>query len=232
MSVLITGSIAYDAVFSFAGAFGEQITRPVEPGFNTTFLTRAMRRDFGGCAGNIAVAMKRMGGEPLIWGAVGRDGGDYLEHFGREGIRTDGIGVFSNAYTAQCLIITDHTGAQIAAFHPGAAERTPEVRWPTDADGKEAQPAMAILSPGGRETTLFAAQACRAREIPYFFDVGQELPLFSAEELLDLAHHAVGIIYSDSEGLRCPFPGKTGEGGESPGDRPVLSEFVGRYPPR
>ena len=65
MSVLITGSIAYDAVFSFAGAFGEQITRPVEPGFNTTFLTRAMRRDFGGCAGNIAVAMKRMGGEPL-----------------------------------------------------------------------------------------------------------------------------------------------------------------------
>ena len=67
MSVLITGSIAYDAVFSFAGAFGEQITRPVEPGFNTTFLTRAMRRDFGGCAGNIAVAMKRMGGEPLIW---------------------------------------------------------------------------------------------------------------------------------------------------------------------
>ena len=143
--------------------------------------------------------MKRMGGEPLIWGAVGRDGGDYLEHFGREGIRTDGIGVFSNAYTAQCLIITDHTGAQIAAFHPGAAERTPEVRWPTDADGKEAQPAIAILSPGGRETTLFAAQACRAREIPYFFDVGQELPLFSAEELLDLAHHAVGIIYSDSE---------------------------------
>lgn len=199
MSVLITGSIAYDAVFSFAGAFGEQITRPVEPGFNTTFLTRAMRRDFGGCAGNIAVAMKRMGGEPLIWGAVGRDGGDYLEHFGREGIRTDGIGVFSNAYTAQCLIITDHTGAQIAAFHPGAAERTPQVRWPTDADGKEAQPAIAILSPGGRETTLFAAQACRAREIPYFFDVGQELPLFSAEELLDLAHHAVGIIYSDSE---------------------------------
>ena len=143
--------------------------------------------------------MKRMGGEPLIWGAVGRDGGDYLEHFGREGIRTDGIGVFSNAYTAQCLIITDHTGAQIAAFHPGAAERTPEVRWPTDADGKEAQPAIAILSPGGRETTLFAAQACRDREIPYFFDVGQELPLFSAEELLDLAHHAVGIIYSDSE---------------------------------
>lgn len=199
MSVLITGSIAYDAVFSFAGAFGEQITHPVEPGFNTTFLTRAMRRDFGGCAGNIAVAMKRMGGEPLIWGAVGRDGGDYLEHFVREGIRTDGIGVFSNAYTAQCLIITDHMGAQIAAFHPGAAERTPEVRWPTDADGKEAQPAIAILSPGGRETTLFAAQACRAREIPYFFDVGQELPLFSAEELLDLAHHAVGIIYSDSE---------------------------------
>ena len=80
MSVLITGSIAYDAVFSFAGAFGEQITRPVEPGFNTTFLTRAMRRDFGGCAGNIAVAMKRMGGEPLIWGAVGRDGGDYRPH--------------------------------------------------------------------------------------------------------------------------------------------------------
>lgn len=166
MSVLITGSIAYDAVFSFAGAFGEQITRPVEPGFNTTFLTRAMRRDFGGCAGNIAVAMKRMGGEPLIWGAVGRDGGDYLEHFGREGIRTDGIGVFSNAYTAQCLIITDHTGAQIAAFHPGAAERTPQVRWPTDADGKEAQPAIAILSPGGRETTLLQLKPAGLAKYP------------------------------------------------------------------
>lgn len=64
---------------------------------------------------------------------------------------------------------------------------------------KKHSPPSPILSPGGRETTLFAAQACRAREIPYFFDVGQELPLFSAEELLDLAHHAVGIIYSDSE---------------------------------
>ena len=208
MSVLITGSIAYDTMLSFEGAFGDQISGPVDAGFNTTFLTRSMHRDFGGCAGNIAVAMKRAGGDPLVWGAVGRDGRDYLEHFEAEGIDVRGVGVLNDAYTAQCLIVTDKTGGQIAAFHPGATERTPEVPWPLDDEGAEILPAMAILSPGGRATTLFAAECCRSREVPYFFDVGQELPLFSPEELRELALGAFGVAFSDSEAEA--FTAKTG----------------------
>lgn len=200
MSVLITGSIAYDTVLAFDGAFGDQIPARPLAGFNTTFLTRRMSRTFGGCAANIAAAMKKLGGEPLLWGAVGADGGAYLERFMKLGIAADGIAVLKDAFTAQCTILTDRTGGQIAAFHPGATERTPEVPWP-EPSNPALRPKLAVLSPGGRATTLHAAAECVRRGVPYLFDVGQELPLFSRDELESLLSRAFGIAYSASEAL-------------------------------
>lgn len=198
MSVLLTGSIAYDTVLSHEGTFARQFVETNLANLNTTFLARGMRRDFGGCAANIAVSMKRLGGDPVLWGTVGTDGDAYLERFRSMGIRTDGIAKLEDAYTAQCFILTDANGCQLGAFHPGATERTPEVPWPV-IDGEKVRPTVAILSPGGRATTLHAAKACTERGVPYIFDVGQELPLFSGRELTEILMGSIGIAYSEYE---------------------------------
>ena len=199
MTVLITGAVAYDTVFTHDGRFEERLRGSDLSHLNTTFLTRGMRRDFGGCGANIAVAVRRLGGDPVLWGAVGADGGAYLERFAALGISTAGIGRFDDAYTAQCVIFTDAAGAQLAVFHPGAMDRSREVPWPRTAAGEALRPSWAVLAPGGRETTLNAARECAARGVPYLFDVGQELPLFSPEELTMLLEGAFGIAYSDYE---------------------------------
>lgn len=199
MSVLITGSVAYDTVLFHSGAFGDRLAAGAGEGINATFLARTMRRDFGGCGANVAVSMRRLGGEPLLWGAVGRDGDDYLKRLEELGVDRSGLIRLEDAWTSQCMIFTDRTGGQIAAFHPGAAERSKEAPWPLEDSGRERRPKLAILSPGGRETTLHAARACTDRGIPFLFDVGQELPLFSGDELRTLLDMSFGIAYSDSE---------------------------------
>ena len=197
MTVLITGSLAYDTIFTHEGEFARQLGGDLR-NLNTTFLASGMRRDFGGCAANIAIAMKRLGGDPVIWSALGEDGEDYLERFKSFGIATDGLKCFPRVYTAQCVIFTDSLGSQLAVFHPGAMNRSHEVPWPVRS-GEPLRPKLAILSPGGRETTLNAAYECVRRGIPYLFDVGQELSLFSADELKSLLSHAFAIAYSDFE---------------------------------
>lgn len=199
MTVLITGAVAYDTVFTHDGTFEARLAGSDLSHLNTTFLTRSMRRDFGGCGANIAVAVRRLGGDPVLWGAVGSDGGAYLERFAALGISTAGIGRLEDAFTAQCVIFTDAAGAQLAVFHPGAMDRSREVPWPSDAAGGALRPSWAVIAPGGRETTLNAARECTARGVPYLFDVGQELPLFSPEELERLLDGAFGIAYSDYE---------------------------------
>ena len=191
MSVLITGSVAYDTIFSHEGEFARQLSGDLR-NLNTTFLASGMRRDFGGCAANIAFSMKRLGGDPVIWGALGMDGEDYLSRFRSFGISTEGLQCFPDVYTAQCVIFTDSLGSQLAVFHPGAMNRSREVPWPRR-EGKALRPKLAILSPGGKTTTLNAANECVSRGIPYLFDVGQELNLFSAEELENLLSRSFGI---------------------------------------
>ena len=213
MSVLITGSVAYDTIFSHEGEFARQLSGDLR-NLNTTFLASSMRRDFGGCAANIALAMKRLGGDPVIWGALGMDGEDYLARFRSFGISTEGLQCFPDVYTAQCVIFTDSLGSQLAVFHPGAMKRSREVPWPRR-EGKDHRPKLAILSPGGKETTLNAANECVSRGIPYLFDVGQELNLFSAEELESLLSRSFGIAYSDFEAEG--FEAKTGLSSEAIG---------------
>ncbi len=198
MTVLVSGSIARDAVFFHEGAFARQLEAGDVRHVNTTFLAPRMRRDYGGCAANISAAMRRLGGDPLPWGVVGEDDADYLRRFDSLGIRTEGVARIAGERTAECVILTDSEGAQISAFHPGALAHGAEAPWPR-IKGRDAAPALAILSPAGQEATLRAARECVSRGVPFLFDVGQELPLFTREELLALLDASFGIACSDFE---------------------------------
>lgn len=112
MSVIISGSIAYDTVFTHEGRFADTLRAEALDRLNVTLQADSMRRTYGGCAANIAYSLKQLGGDPLVWTAVGRDADDYLRHLERQGIRTDGVTVMPNEWTAQCMITTDRDGNQ------------------------------------------------------------------------------------------------------------------------
>lgn len=198
MSILVSGSIACDTVLEHDGSIGRRLENGDMHHLNAAFLAPRMRVTLGGCATNIAFALRHLGGDPIPWGVVGEDGETFLAEFASHGIATQGIHQLSGCLTARCVIFTDSDGAQLSAFHPGALARGLEAPWPHIA-GKAVAPSLAILSPAGREATLRAARECARRKIPYLFDVGQELPLFSREALLSLLERAFGIALSDFE---------------------------------
>jgi len=120
MAALICGSLAFDSIMTFEGRFAEQILPEQLHILNVSFLVPALRRDFGGCAGNIAYSLKLLGGEPLPMATLGSDGGDYLVRLTQLGISTEFVRQEQETYTAQAMIMTDRANNQITAFHPGA----------------------------------------------------------------------------------------------------------------
>lgn len=120
MSSLICGSIAYDTIMSFEGRFQDQILADQIHILNVAFLVPSMRREFGGCAGNIAYNLKLLGGDPIIMATVGGDAGSYYDQLAKYGISANHIREIPDAFTAQAMITTDRDNNQITAFHPGA----------------------------------------------------------------------------------------------------------------
>ena len=120
MAALICGSLAFDTIMTFEGRFAEQILPDQLHILNVSFLVPGLRRDFGGCAGNIAYSLKALGGTPLPMATLGEDGDDYLTRLERLGISTEFVSRVRDSYTAQALIMTDRDNNQITAFHPGA----------------------------------------------------------------------------------------------------------------
>ena len=120
MAVLICGSLAFDTIMTFEGRFGEQILPDQLHILNVSFLVPSLRRDFGGCAGNIAYSLKLLGGEPLPMAMLGSDGAEYLQRLESLGISARHVGQVEDTYTAQAMIMTDRDNNQITAFHPGA----------------------------------------------------------------------------------------------------------------
>lgn len=194
MSVLISGSIAYDTVFAHEGRFADTIDPASIECLNLTFQAGHMRKTFGGCAANIAHSLKQLGGDPLIWSAVGADGAPYLSHLTSQGIRTDGIRILSDAWTSQCVITTDALGNQLTTFHPGAMDRAGELSWP---EGEH--PSCGILAPSCREPLLAHFELFRRHNLPFIFDPGQTTPLFSGDELIALSEAATAVAFSDYE---------------------------------
>jgi adenosine kinase len=195
MSALICGSLAFDTITSFAGKFAQQIMPEQLHILNVSFLVPTLRREFGGCAGNIAYNLKALGGTPLVLATVGPDCADYLTRLEEQGIRTELIRTQNDSHTAQAIIITDHDHNQITAFHPGAMQCSHLSPVPTD----NPEIRIAIVSPDGRQAMLTHAQQLAQAGIPFVFDPGQGLPMFSGSELAQFIAQASWVTCNDYE---------------------------------
>jgi len=194
MPALICGSLAFDTITTFPGRFSQQILPEQLHILNVSFLVPELRREFGGCAGNIAYNLRQLGGEPVVMAAIGNDGGDYLERIRSWGVDTSMVTWVDDHYTAQAIIITDTDNNQITAFHPGAMQKAGEVKVPARADLK-----VAIIAPDGRDAMLSHARQLHAADIPFVFDPGQGLPMFDGAELRDFIAQARWVAVNDYE---------------------------------
>ena len=195
MAAVICGSLAFDTIMNFEGRFSQQILPEQLHILNVSFLVPALRRDFGGCAGNIAYAMKLLGGNPLPMATLGSDGGTYLERLRAQGISTEFVKQVDDTYTAQAMIMTDLDNNQITAFHPGAMMQAHVTRIEARPDIK-----LGIISPDGRDAMLQHAEQFKAAGIPFVFDPGQGLPMFDGKELAAFIDQATWVTVNDYEG--------------------------------
>ncbi|MET0383662.1 MAG: carbohydrate kinase family protein [Burkholderiaceae bacterium] len=194
MASLVCGSLAFDTITVFPGRFVDQILPGQLHNLNVSFLVPTLRREFGGCAGNIAYTLKLLGGEPVVLAALGDDGADYLAHMEKLGVSTDGVFVAADNFTAQAIIITDASNNQITAFHPGAMQQAHEAGLPARDDI-----ALAIIGPDGREAMIRRARDLAAAEIPFVFDPGQGLPMFDGDDLRAFIARASWVTVNDYE---------------------------------
>lgn len=194
MAALICGSLAFDTISTFEGRFAEQILPDQLHILNVSFLVPSLRRDFGGCAGNIAYSLKLLGGNPQPMAMLGSDGAEYLQRLDALGIDRRYVSQVQDTYTAQAMIMTDRDNNQITAFHPGAMMQAHANQIATDNEAT-----VGILSPDGRDAMLQHAQQFVAAGIPFVFDPGQGLPMFNGEELLSFVEQATWVTVNDYE---------------------------------
>jgi len=195
MAAVICGSLAFDTIMTFEGRFAQQILPDQLHILNVSFLVPALRRDFGGCAGNIAYALKLLGGTPLPMATLGTDGASYLERMRELGISTEFVRQVEGDYTAQAMIMTDLDNNQITAFHPGAMMQAHVTQVQARPDIQ-----LGIISPDGRDAMLQHAQQFKAAGIPFVFDPGQGLPMFDGRELATFIDQATWVTVNDYEG--------------------------------
>jgi adenosine kinase len=195
MRTLICGSIAYDTIMVFRDRFKNHILPDQLHILNVAFLVPDMRREFGGCAGNIAYTLNLLGGEPLIMATVGDDSQPYAQRLTRLGLAQDHVRRIPETFTAQAFITTDLDDNQITAFHPGAMNYSHH-NHVYDAGSV----GLGIVAPDGREGMLQHAQEFDAAGIPFIFDPGQGLPMFTGEELLEFVRMASYVTVNDYEG--------------------------------
>jgi len=195
MASIICGSLAFDTIMNFEGRFAQQIMPDQLHILNVSFLVPSLRRDFGGCAGNIAYSLKLLGGTPLPMATIGQDGGGYLERLASQGISSEFVRTIADAYTAQAMIITDIDNNQINGFHPGAMEQAWQTRISARSDIK-----LGIIAPDGRDAMVQHAEQFAAAQIPFVFDPGQQLPRFDGAELRTFVEQATWVTVNDYEG--------------------------------
>ena len=194
MSSLICGSIAFDTIMTFEGRFREHILPDQIHILNVAFLVPGMRREFGGCAGNIAYNLKLLGGEPIPMATVGSDAGTYYDRLAQLGIKARHVLEVPEMFTAQAMITTDLDNNQITAFHPGAMSESHRNRV-ADAGAVS----LGIVAPDGRDGMTSHARQFAAADIPFIFDPGQGLPMFNGEELMQLIELASYVAVNDYE---------------------------------
>ena len=194
MSILICGSVAYDNIMVFHDRFKNHILPEQIHILNVAFLVPEMRREFGGCAGNIAYNLKLLGGDPLIMATVGDDAEPYLRRLDKLQLPRTHVRQVEGSFTAQAFITTDLDDNQITAFHPGAMSFS---HYNNTADARDAT--LAIVAPDGRDGMLKHASDLAAKGVPFIFDPGQGLPMFSGEDLLRFMELADYACFNDYE---------------------------------
>jgi adenosine kinase len=192
---LVTGSIAYDTIMVFPDRFRNHLLADQLHILNVCFLTPEMRREFGGTAGNIAYNLKLLGEDALLMATVGEDIQPYLYRLERLGIDGGLLKRIEGQFTAQAFITTDLDDNQITAFHPGAMNFSHENRI-----GAELGAGLAIVGPDGKQGMLEHSRQCAEHGVPFLFDPGQGLPMFSREELLEMVRLASYLAVNDYEG--------------------------------
>src|SRR5215470_20008821 len=192
---LICGSIAYDTIMVFGDRFKHHILPDQVHILNVSFLVPELRREFGGCAGNIAYNLRMLGGAPWPMATVGDDAEPYFERLEALGIERRFVRKVTGQYTAQAFITTDLDDNQITAFHPGAMTHSHLNPVPGDGSVK-----LGIIAPDGRDGMLQHAQQFADHGIPFVFDPGQGLPMFGGEELLWFIERAHYLAVNDYEG--------------------------------
>ncbi len=195
MPILVSGSLAYDSIMAFPDSFKNHILPDQIHILNVSFAVDTMKREFGGCAGNIAYTLKLLGSEPIIFGALGSDGEEYLEHFRTHEIKTDFIARSADKLTAAAYITTDKDDNQICAFYSGplaaAGSLSPRSLSP--------RPTCAIIAPSHREVMIRHAKECAELGIPIVFDPGQQLTALAPDEIKRCISQAAFLIGNDYE---------------------------------
>ena len=193
-NALICGSMAWDTIMVFKDRFSNHILPDKIHRLNVSFLVPELRREFGGCAGNIAYNLKLLGDTGYPMATVGRDFAPYRDWMSRTGVPTDHIKVFESEHTAQAFITTDLDDNQITAFHPGAMQQS-HANKVTDAKAV----AIGIVAPDGRDGMIQHAEQFAAAGIPFIFDPGQGLPMFGGEDIKRFVEQATWVAVNDYE---------------------------------
>jgi len=186
--------MAFDMICVFPGRFGEHIVPGATHKINVSFLVENMRREFGGCAGNIAYSLKMLGGAPVICATVGDDGNEYRERMAGFGIALDALTHVPGTLTANCHITTDLDDNQITSFHAGAMFQSQRIDV-TNVDNI----ALGIVAPDGRDGMFRHARGFAAKKVPFIFDPGQAMPAFSGDEIVELIGMADYLSVNDYE---------------------------------
>ncbi len=231
MTALICGSVAYDTIMVFQDRFKNHILPEQVHILNVSFLVPELRREYGGCAGNIAYNLKLLGADPLPMATVGKDFTPYAQWLGYCGINQDFIKVLGDSYTAQAYITTDMDDNQITAFHPGAMSFSHLDRVPTDCGIR-----IGIVAPDGKDGMVQHAAQFAEAGIPFIFDPGQGMPMFDGQELLSFVELATWVTLNDYEaqlmqdrtGLAPEEPAEVGRVGEPRAARRSADRHQGR----
>jgi adenosine kinase len=185
--------MAFDTIAVFEGRFKEHILADRIQSLSVSFLVPSMRKEYGGCSGNIAYNMNLLGGKPVPVATVGEDAGEYMERMAGLGIDVSRVKVIPETFTAQCFITTDLDDNQITAFHPGAMSHAAEN------DLSDADAAWAIVAPDAKEGMFAHAERLHKRGIPFIFDLGQAMPLFDGADLERMLKLAQALTVNDYE---------------------------------
>lgn len=195
MSVLISGSLAHDYIMDFPDSFKNHILPDHIHMLNVSFTVQSLKKEFGGCAGNIAYTAKLLDGDPIILGSLGKDGMEYLAHFKKHEINANYILKSKELLTSSAHITTDKDGNQISAFHVGAGADSIDI---SILNIKE-KINLVLISPNSKETMIRHSKEAAEKNIPIVFDPGQQLTTFSPQELMLLIGQAKILIANDYE---------------------------------